>query len=988
MTNTNRCRWLPQALMRLWLVLMLLACADSVFAQGTAATRNFDHTKTGFALTGQHTNERCESCHINGIFKGTPRDCASCHVAGTRWSRNNVVKTQNHVPTQLACDSCHNTRTYTGAQFNHTGVTQGSCASCHNGSTASGKPSNHIATSGSCDSCHKTSAWTPASGFDHSGVSPGTCATCHNGSRATGKAATHVPVGSQSCDACHRTGGSWRPSSFNHTQLVVANQCATCHTGGFPPADGRSTSHIPYQALSGVAIANCDSCHKAGFSAWAPAKFHGSVSVSTQCGTCHTGNYPGAVGKPNTPVHAGQTVCETCHKSTINWSAAKVDHAAFTAATNCSSCHNGSTATGKSGTHVPVGATNCIACHSTSNWKPSSFSHTQVAVTNQCASCHTGNYPPADGRSATHIPYQTLSGVAIANCDSCHKQGYTAWNGAKFHASVAVSTQCAACHTGGFPPAVGKPNTAIHSGVTGNCESCHKSTTSWSAAKVDHSTFTAATNCGSCHNGSTATGKSGTHVPVGATNCFSCHTTTAWKPTKFNHTQVTAANQCASCHTGAYPPADGRTANHIPYQTLSGVSIGNCDSCHKQGYTAWSGARFHSSVTVSTQCVSCHVSSYPDATGTKPNNATHTGVTGNCESCHKSTSSWSSAKVDHSTFTTATNCGTCHNGSAATGKNATHVPVGATNCINCHTTTAWKPTKFNHTQVVVASQCASCHSGAYPPADGRTTNHIPYQTITGVVITNCDSCHKQGYTAWSGARFHGSVTISTQCASCHIASYPDATGTKPNNTTHAGVTGNCESCHKSTASWSTVTFAHSAANAVGTGTCDTCHNGSTAKGKQSGHIPVTTGPTKCDNCHRSQTSFASSVTMNHSVVVATTCKTCHNGSYVSQGATGALAKPTNHIPEATQLLNGASMDCKACHTSTSSWGSMTMNHNGSQGNGAGWCKGCHQSGVSYLGSMERMQLNHRNRTPAPTDCSQSGCHRPLGSTGTTYRNWD
>jgi hypothetical protein len=38
--------------------------------------------------------------------------------------------------------------------------------------------------------------------------------------------------------------------------------------------------------------------------------------------------------------------------------------------------------------------------------------------------------------------------------------------------------------------------------------------------------------------------------------------------------------------------------------------------------------------------------------------------------------------------------------------------------------------------------------------------------------------------------------------------------------------------------------------------------------------------------------------------------------------------------------------------------------------------------------MEKMALNHRNATPAPTDCSQSGCHRPLGNKGTTYRNWD
>ena len=37
---------------------------------------------------------------------------------------------------------------------------------------------------------------------------------------------------------------------------------------------------------------------------------------------------------------------------------------------------------------------------------------------------------------------------------------------------------------------------------------------------------------------------------------------------------------------------------------------------------------------------------------------------------------------------------------------------------------------------------------------------------------------------------------------------------------------------------------------------------------------------------------------------------------------------------------------------------MTMNHNNSQGNGAGWCKACHQSGTNYLGNMEKKSLTH------------------------------
>jgi hypothetical protein len=124
--------------------------------------------------------------------------------------------------------------------------------------------------------------------------------------------------------------------------------------------------------------------------------------------------------------------------------------------------------------------------------------------------------------------------------------------------------------------------------------------------------------------------------------------------------------------------------------------------------------------------------------------------------------------------------------------------------------------------------------------------------------------------------------------------------------------------------------------------------------------------------------------MNHAAVATALCKSCHNGAYTAAGVQGALAKPANHIPEA-QLLNGASMDCKACHTGTTNWITVTMNHNNSQGNGAGWCKSCHVSGTSYLGNMDRKSLSHKSA--GKTDCSQSGCHRPLGSTGSTFIRW-
>jgi hypothetical protein len=66
---------------------------------------------------------------------------------------------------------------------------------------------------------------------------------------------------------------------------------------------------------------------------------------------------------------------------------------------------------------------------------------------------------------------------------------------------------------------------------------------------------------------------------------------------------------------------------------------------------------------------------------------------------------------------------------------------------------------------------------------------------------------------------------------------------------------------------------------------------------------------------------------------------------------------------------------------------MRMNHNNSPGNGAGWCKACHERSTAWLGDMEKKALTHE-KSSGVTDCSQSGCHRPLGNKGSPYTKWD
>ncbi|MEZ5650755.1 MAG: cytochrome c3 family protein [Burkholderiaceae bacterium] len=405
---------------------------------------------------------------------------------------------------------------------------------------------------------------------------------------------------------------------------------------------------------------------------------------------------------------------------------------------------------------------------------------------------------------------------------------------------------------------------------------------------------------------------------------------------------------------------------HIP-------TLERCESCHTT--RAFVGARFRHLGVLPGNCISCHNGLTAEG---KP--AAHPPTQDSCDNCHRSGASWAAARVDHNRFNATTVCGSCHNGRSASAKNAAHIPDGGLNCGSCHSTRRWSPTTWNHTQTVVVGQCTSCHSGAYPPATGRPANHVPVQAVAQIASAGCDACHRST-SNWLPARVHDSFSIATDCQICHNGAYAGAEG-KPNTPNHVGVT-TCQQCHNANQPWSAATFAHSPANAVGTGTCDSCHNGSTAVGKPASHIPTTPGAPPCDTCHRSQTGFTVSVTMDHAAVAATSCKNCHSGAFASQGAS---AKPANHIPE-SQLLNGAALDCNACHRSTTNWSSMSMNHNGSQGSGADWCKGCHLSGSNYLGDMQTRTLTHRRSSTGAIDCSTSGCHRPLGNEGQPYREW-
>ncbi|HWM92132.1 MAG TPA: hypothetical protein VN493_15315 [Thermoanaerobaculia bacterium] len=100
------------------------------------------HNASLFPLTGAHTALDCGSCHRGSPpneFRGTPRDCFSCHAEDYRRAQPDHVR--SGFPTQ--CETCHTTSDFSDADFRahdarffpiFSGVHRGvwdSCSSCH-----------------------------------------------------------------------------------------------------------------------------------------------------------------------------------------------------------------------------------------------------------------------------------------------------------------------------------------------------------------------------------------------------------------------------------------------------------------------------------------------------------------------------------------------------------------------------------------------------------------------------------------------------------------------------------------------------------------------------------------------------------------------------------------------------------------------------------------------------------------------------------------
>jgi hypothetical protein len=715
----NRLAWLSG-------ICAVLLTFIAVPAPAQQVTASFDHSKTAFPLKGAHIAVECVTCHLNGVLKGTPKQCAACHNGTLA-----LGKPANHLPSIATCDTCHtNTLSFGNAPMNHAGIAS-NCTNCHNGQTFYGvtpvsKTSIHMSTAPGqdCVACHRSFVSFAGASFIHPANASGNCYSCHGtgSSGAMPENASHVPTGSASCDACHKstTVGGFAVFSMGtagHTALGVssASDCTSCHTGSYFGVTAKPAAH----PATNPANENCADCHN-NFTSFGSASYVHPGSTAGQCYTCHGTGTGGAMVENATHAPTGTTSCDACHTSTVSGGFASftmgtAGHTALgvSMASDCTTCHIGSYfgVMVKPSTHIATTPANqnCAAsgCHTSfTSFAGTTYTHTSSA-TGQCYTCHGTGSGGAMMENATHVPTGTVS------CDACHTStvsgGFASFAmGSTGHSALGVglTSDCTSCHTGSYYGVMVKPSSHITtSPANQNCSAsgCHTSFTSFAGTAYTHTTSSAG-QCYTCHG--TGTGgamvENATHVPTGTVSCDACHTSTA---------------------AGGFAAYTMGTAGH----TALGVSI-------------------------TSTCTACHAASY---FGVMVKPATHVATTLNCENCydcHKTFTSFAGASYSHPSTATG-QCNTCHaagNTMGAMVEVSTHVPTASVSCDVCHKVTTaggFATQTMGNTghaalgAVLSTSNCMTCHSGTYF-ATKTFKPHPGKHNATAATANFCGTCHK------------------------------------------------------------------------------------------------------------------------------------------------------------------------------------------------------------------------------------------------------
>ena len=388
--------------------------------------------------------------------------------------------------------------------------------------------------------------------FAHPANAAGQCYTATARVRAGAMMvnASHVPTGAASCDACHKSTALAGSPSFRWGQpgiprLGVSHRASDCtclpYRGAISASWLNSAAHTPTttriarpattasRASGGQSYIhpsqrrgsmqqlprhrlrrrhdddfqsrpdegrNCDACHTStasgGFTSYTMGTTGHTalgVSITSDCTTCHMGNYMSVVVKPSAHIAttpANQNCSASgCHTSFTSFAGTTYTHTT-SASGQCYTCHG----TGSGGammenaTHVPTGTVSCDACHTSTvsggfaNFAMGSTGHSALGITSasNCTTCHAGTYFGVMVKPSTHVTYTP----ATLNCSTsgCHS-GFASFAGTTYNHTGVVAGSCNTCHVpGNTVSAMVENSTHVPTGTV-SCDVCHTSMAAW-----------------------------------------------------------------------------------------------------------------------------------------------------------------------------------------------------------------------------------------------------------------------------------------------------------------------------------------------------------------------------------------------------------------------------------------------------------------------------------------------------------------------------
>jgi len=452
----------------------------------------------------------CLSCHADKHKGQLGQDCARCHSFNDWKVTNQFDHAKTRYPltgehTRVACQKCHKPESGDPEVIKFVGLAFHACSDCHT-------DVHHGVFKAACGSCHTTAGWkiisntTVSEKFDHSTTKY----------PLLGK---HVGV---RCELCHTSGDLNRPIPFqkcmdchnndpHHGQFKArkdGGECGSCHTvEGFKPTTFTVTMHreTAYPLEGKHSNVACEKCHL-------PKGLDTLYKITkTQCLDCHVDIHRGQFAaapwnnrceschtvhgfKPSTyplpkhkttkfPLTGGHMAvpCMDCHKPDVM--SANPSTALFRFSDlSCTTCHidphKGEFAERMEARRADGSAWGCEACHSTSSWTEKlRFDHAstafQLAGAHRAVACINCHKPPNLEVTMKNVNFK----VAPTKCGGCHEDihgGQFARNGKK--------PGCEDCHnTARWKPSLFDHETRTDFSLKGGhtdvpCRDCHKLT--------------------------------------------------------------------------------------------------------------------------------------------------------------------------------------------------------------------------------------------------------------------------------------------------------------------------------------------------------------------------------------------------------------------------------------------------------------------------------------------------------------------------------